>query len=280
MLGARAAVAEGGHARPRPNPGPPGVGDSPRNVSFALLDGAAWTLDAARGKVAVILFVGPGKEQVPSLRKLAELAKAKERAGKVRCVGIFEGVTKETAEGLLEAGKPRLDVPLAVDPERALLARFAAEGSTRVLVLDRTGKITLSEGAFAPKTVAAKVDELLQADAAFLRKVETLPEKDMRTGDETYLAILERGLDVLPHLFTNLGQAKTAEGRFYLQLCAKQVLRRDFLARNPEYKYVAWVEKDHTAELLAWWKGLDKKALAEGEYLLPPIFNAVKGEGR
>jgi hypothetical protein len=120
----------------------------------------------------------------------------------------------------------------------------------------------------------------VKPDVPLIQRIEALAEEDLQVDNDTYDSIIGGGLAVLPALFARMEQFKSAGGRFYMQLCVKQVLRRDYLGRHPEFKYVSWVEEDDSTILSAWWSGLDRKAFAAGDYRLPPVLKATGADGR
>lgn len=109
-------------------------------------------------------------------------------------------------------------------------------------------------------------------------QIATLPEQEMVVGTPTYSAITASGLDVLPAIFARLERTTQPAARFFLQLCAKQVVRRDYLRQHPEAGHVAWIEQDHSAQLLAWWAAQAPAECSAGRYQLPEVMFAIPGD--
>ena len=57
--------------------------------------------------------------------------------------------------------------------------------------------------------------------------------------------------------------------RFCVQWCIKQIIRSDFLARHPEYKYLGWIEVDNSLCLIRWWLKEGLNVIRGGNYALP-----------
>jgi len=120
-----------------------------------------------------------------------------------------------------------------------------------------------------------------------LNVIDSMEDGDF-VGGHFSRRIKEAGLDAILPLMRRLERATSdpdwvprfpseeePSPRFFIQHCVKQILRADYLARNPEYKYVAWGERDHTPELLEWWR-TEGEGLQRGEtYELPRCLEAV-----
>ncbi|GAH44929.1 unnamed protein product [marine sediment metagenome] len=57
--------------------------------------------------------------------------------------------------------------------------------------------------------------------------------------------------------------------RFVLQWAIKQILRRDYVRRNPEYEGVSWLEVDDSIGLAHWWETAETKIEGGKPYELP-----------
>ena len=133
-------------------------GDEVKDLSLDLVEGGSWTASGARGKVVVLVFAGSwSTESIDALKKLGD-PKGKLAGKGAELLGVLRDATTAAAKKV--AGDKDLKAVLAVDPKRKAYDRLAKSGLPYTVVLDREGKIALSESGFDDERIAKKVEAL------------------------------------------------------------------------------------------------------------------------
>jgi len=117
--------------------------------------------------------------------------------------------------------------------------------------------------------------------------IAQLKNEDFRIGPG-YWKVINAGVPALPQLIERLKHAPKDDSnplaeepklrpstRFFVQLCIKHIIRKDYLANNPQTKGVGWTEADHSEDIISWWAKSGAQVVSGKPYKLPSCLNAV-----
>jgi hypothetical protein len=105
-----------------------------------------------------------------------------------------------------------------------------------------------------------------------------VPSYGLEVGSNEWATLVDSPRADLEAIMEKVGDAVANQADVYKwQLAAKQVIRRAVLAADPSLEAVAWVEVDHSGELMVWWRK-NAERWKNGKTPVPEFLLPVRSE--